>query len=270
MDKYDMLKEKIDSYFEMPDFISNEYEISAYKLYNMVKNRFSLLSDNSLLDKIKNEINKEYKPSIFNLFKDKNELHSQCSNIYYLANLKSSAIAIDFRLLNYKDICKKWRTISVLKDRDSNELYFGKYSETGEYAKNLVLKYYDEFMEIFNLCEYFTSLVDGAIREGESEKNPNFKKQIFSDGFLNIELSYNEYGNVSTYISINSKSDPENVSARTYLNRQSLNEYLNNNKDILLRKIPIDIDDLNKVCRQIYDEDTKNITKSKILSLKDK
>ena len=258
MDKYDLLKQKIESYLEMPDFIDNEYQISASSLYEMLKKRFSLLADETILNRIKDDIKKSMEqPKKFRLFKAKeteDEINMRCE-IEYSANLETSKIYL-------------WRSgigsFDILKDCDSNELYF-EARFASRIDTELVRRHYDEIMEIFSLCEYFTTLVDGSIKEDDSRKNPNFKPQVFSDGFLVITIKYTDDGKVTSSIAVSKDADPDNVSARVWLNRKTLNEILKENKDIIIRKIPIDIDELNSVSRQIYDEEHQIKPKVKVL-----
>ena len=255
MDKYDLLKQKIESYLEMPDFIDNEYQISASSLYEMLKKRFSLLSDKTIINNIKADIKKKYKtPKKFGLFKTKEETEFHTS-VEYSANLKRSILNIwQYRMCNF----------SVIKDCDSNEIYFE--NALGcNIDSEIVRRHYDEIMELFSLCEYFTTLLGGSIRQRNSENNPNFKPQIFSDGFLNVTITYSDRGEVSTEITISKDADPDNVCARIWLNRKTLNEILKENKDIIIKKIPIDIDELNCVSRQIYDEEHQIKPKVKVL-----
>ena len=257
MDKYDLLKQRIESYLEMPDFIDDEYQISAASLIEMLKKRFNLLKDETIVNRIKDDIEKSMKqPKKIHLFKSKedDEKSEKCV-IEYSANLEKSKLHI-------------WRygigSFDILKDCDSNELYFETPYST-RVDTELVRKHYDEIMEIFSLCEYFTSLVDGSINEHHSDKNPNFKPQVFSDGFLDIKIKYTDDGKVTSSIAVSREADPDKVCARVWLNRKTLNEILKENKDIIIRKIPIDIDELNKVCRQIYDEEHQIKPKVKVL-----
>ena len=61
MDKYDLLKQKIESYLEMPDFTDDEYQISTSSLCEMLQKRFSLLADKTIINNIKDDINKRCK-----------------------------------------------------------------------------------------------------------------------------------------------------------------------------------------------------------------
>ena len=69
-----------------------------------------------------------------------------------------------------------------------------------------------------------------------------------------MKISYDAYGNVNTNISINSKEDLNGIYQREWFTRKKLSELVSENNDEILKKIPINIKDLDRKYQNLVSE----------------
>lgn len=241
MDEYTRLRNELESYMEMPDIEMDKNQLSLYDLYRIVDTKLEELRRIQFDSDFKDEINKDQR-KIGRLFKKKvNVSDHACKKITSLCNGKKSEITFRF------DAPHSYfgsEALSIYKDIDSDEIYFG-HSKTD---KPFVEKYYDRICDFFSILEEFSALYQGGVGScGEDNK------QVFSDGFLDIKLSYDTYGRVYITPIINSHSDPERIYNREWLKRQTLSEYVKENQDTILKKIPAKISELNYTTKTIVE-----------------
>lgn len=269
-DKYYELKSKIDEYLRLPDVVEDKEIISAYTLYKLLHDRFYLLKHpyyTSEFIKLINEDNtKLIRKGKFFIKYIQKEPDNKCDSINFDSDLTKSKI--DFLFRNEK---KEWyypNNIEIFKDRNNTNMYY-KYTIpyfSEEYIKKFGEKYQDILMEIFEILEYFSTLKKDSIRNIDF---PLSKTQVFSDDFLDISIKYDWYGDVDSFIRINKSSDLDNIQDINYLNREVLSNYLDNNTDTILNKVPVEIQSLNDVSKQIIEEDyLQTCEKPQVLSLR--
>ena len=141
---------------------------------------------------------------------------------------------------------------TILKDFNDNDIYF---SEDTKPDKNFVTKYYDDIIYIFDTLEVFAKLTKSDI--GISKENYNLKPMVFSDGFLTLTIAFDTLGKVTTNISINKTEDASQIYKRNWYTRKSLSEIVSENNDEILRKIPININNIDPKYQAIINEYTK-------------
>ena len=256
MDKYDELKSRIDEYLRLPDVIEDKEIISAYTLYKLLYNRFYLLKHpyyTSEFIKLLNEDNLEIirKGKFFKRY-IKKEPDNKCDRIYFDSDLTKSEIQFSFR--NESEEMYYPNNFEICKDRNNLNMYtkFAISYYLEKYFNKLIEKYQDRLMEIFEVLEYFSDLLQDSIKNIDS---PVYRPQVFSDGFLDISIKYYCLGDVYLDIIINKSIDIDNVQTTRYLNRETLASYLDNNADTILNKVAIEIQSLNDVSKQIIEED---------------
>ena len=142
-------------------------------------------------------------------------------------------------------------TFTILKDFNDSDIYF---SEDTKPDKEFITKYYNDIMYIFDTLETFAKMTKEDI--GITNENNNLKPLIFSDGFLTLTIKYDLTGKVSTNISINKTEDVKAIYKRNWYTRKSLSEIVSENSDEILKKIPINIKDLNSKCQSLLNEYT--------------
>lgn len=143
---------------------------------------------------------------------------------------------------------KDGEIFSVQKDLDSNELY-NRFNLTDS-QKNIVNKHYEEIQDILiSLQEYQNML----------ENNRSSNEQVFSDGFMNVKISYNNFGKLEVKIVIEKQKDPAEVSKRVYARREKIQDIIDEHKLEILKKVIIDPKNLNKGCQKILKREKSKV-----------
>lgn len=238
-DEYTRLKLKLEEYLIQPDVNLSKDIISAYDLYQIVDNKLQELRDIKLGDDFKNEINKGHIiRKVSSLFKKNDTCTNRlCTKITASSNGQKSSIFLCFGTpdyISYKSF------LDICKDKDSDEIYFENYNVD----KTFVEKHYERINKIFDKLEEFSSLY----------QNNNGGKQDLSDDFFDITLEYDSFGRTNIYIKISQYEDKEKIYEREWLKRQKLSDFVLENKEAILSKIPINISKLNYTTRTIVEE----------------
>lgn len=238
MNEYQRLESKLISYLSREEIKSTNTIISFYDLYKILESKFKLLRsielNNTLIDKVNNDYNKNKKN------KNNEFIIKNLDNI--LATTKNKTSRITF----FYGKGSNPHTFTILKDFDDDDIYF---SNTTSPNKEFIKKYYDDIVSIFKILELYAKLTKGDI--GISNDNPNLKPMIFTDGFLTISIIYGTYGQINTDISINIKEDQHLIYKREWYTRKKLSDIVSENSDEILKKIPVNISDLNQSCKEI-------------------
>lgn len=251
MDKYTELKEILKSYLEKTDIELTKEQISAYYLYKIVDEKLEKLRNVSFDQEIIKKINKGLSLRSIGKFFDKSNsiFYLKCQNLYVQCNMRTSILEFQFapseRNLDYKRRC-----LDIRKEVGIDEIYFG----SKMIDKQFVTKYFDEISEIFNVLEEFSALYQGGV--GNVGKD---SKILFSDGFFDIVFHYDSYGRTDIDISIKKEIDPENIYYRNWFERQKLSDYVEENKEEILRKIPVNMNELNYTTNTIIKESTSKM-----------
>lgn len=246
MSEYQRLETKITSYLKRSNIKPTQNIISFYDLYKALENKFSELKEVQVNSKLIEKINKDNTivRKTGKIFKETEVIYTKIlDNI--LATTSNSTSKITF----FYGIGTHPETFTILKDFGDNDLYFDKNTIPN---KPFVTKYYDDIMFIFHTLESFSEIM--KIDIGLSSESEKLKPIIFTDGFLNLKISYDAYGNVNTNISINSKEDLNGIYQREWFTRKKLSELVSENNDEILKKIPINIKDLDRKYQNLVSE----------------
>lgn len=252
MDAYTKLKNEISSYLEMPDVELSENQISAFDLYKIVDAKLEELRKINFNQKIIKDINKglTLRRMGKSLTKGKVISHLKCQDVTPQCNGERASINFHFISPREPDDIWQSKSLCICKEVGSDEIYFGSnFSD-----KKFVAKYYDQISEIFSVLEDFSELYQGGVGCcGEDSK------QVFSDGFIDVTFKYDTCGRTSISIGIKEETDPEKVYNREWFQRQSLSDYVKENGETLLRKIPVDINELNYTTSTIIKDYTSKM-----------
>lgn len=253
MDDYTRLLNELNSYFDLDDIeMSSEY-ISAYDLYTILNEKFGQLRNVVLGVEFESKINADRTiiKTIGRFFHKKTEtvLEKECICVH--SNTKGTTAEIGFIFADSN------KSLHIYRDFDSEEIYFDKFNQD----RDFVIKYYDDIDVYFNTLEVFSKLLACDINKHDS---PNCE-QIFSDSFMKIKLIYDNKGCMYTDISIVESEDPNNIFNREWLNREKLADVVNERKEDFLKKIPINVNELNQTCKTIIEP---YLVKEKILQKK--
>lgn len=137
-------------------------------------------------------------------------------------------------------ICDYHNSFSILQDKESKELYF----EGNNIQRNLISRYYNDFLKIFECLENMSNLV------GTDCNVCNQIIQKFGDLFFEDYISVDFYGKVSFVLSVVDKNSKELIE-RNWCSRKKLLDYIYDNFEIILKKIPVEIDELNPSIRNV-------------------
>ncbi len=246
MDEYTRLLNEINSYFELDDIHMTTECISAFDLYKILDEKFqqlrNVISAKALQDKINSD--RTVVRVIKKLFQRNEErfVESECDTICSSTKGNTAEILFSFEDSSRQSGC---RYVHIYRDFESEEIYFDRHFKDREF----VMKYYDDIKEYFDILEEFDGLLGFNIG-GFSDSRCN---QKFSDGFMKVKLVYDNRANVSIDISIIDTEDPDDIYNREWLNRKKIADVIDERKEEVLKKIPINISDLNVTCKTIVE-----------------
>ncbi len=236
MSEYQRLESKLISYLSRDEVKRTDKVISFYDLYKLLDEKFEILRNvqlnNKLIDKINNDNTKKNK--------NKDFIIRNLDNVLATTENNTSKITF-FYGKGYNP-----ETFTILKDFDDNDIYF---SSNTSPNKDFITNYYEDIISIFKTLESYAKLTKGDI--GINKENPNLKPMVFTDGFLTISIIYGTYGQVNTDISISGKEDQNSIYKREWYTRKKLSDIVSENSDEILKKIPVNISDLNSSCKEI-------------------
>jgi len=256
MDKYDELKQKIESYQNLPDVEISQEKISVYDLHLLIENRLEEIRDlrNYKKDNVE-EINKGNFFRRATKFLKKNPSYSD----YFCTALIPQCFGNYSNISFYFKDKKGYRNFSILdvcKEMGSNQIYFGRSSiKDPEFvAQNI-----DYINHIFDALESAYVLFNGQ----------NEKKELLTDDFFKVDLKYERsFGRVEMSISLNKECDKEDIFNRNWATRQTLSELVNENCEMILKKISVNINELDPTTQTIVKESLSKINAPQLIKKK--
>lgn len=251
MNEYQRLEQKLEGYLTRIDVKPNGNIISTYDLYKAISDKFKELRDIQVDNKLIEKINKDN-----TIVTTKGKIFKETEVVYtkILDNILATTKHHTSKITFFYGIGTHPETFTILKDFNDNDIYFSKDTIPN---KDFVTKYHDDIMYIFATLESFSELLNIDI--GITENN-DLKPIILSDGFLTLTIKYDSSGKVSTDITINSKEDKEGIYKRNWYTRKKLSEIVSENNDEILKKIPLNIKDLDIKYQNIINEYQANNT----------
>lgn len=252
MDEYNRLLSKINEYLEMDDVIFDGEVISAYDLYKCVEDKFlelkKIVENKELIKKINSEYLSTF-DKILSLFsRSLPELDKRCRKSHVEIDDDNCNISFYFGsgMIPYS------RCLEIIKERRSGALYFGEFDELDD-DKKFLEKYFEEIMDIFDVLEEFYDLNQKPL--GGFYKSKSLREEhSFSDDFLKVTLRYDDYGRVSIGAEIEKDQDPNDIAKREWYGFEKLTDVIDGNLNLILKKVPIAVEDLNYTCKRIIGE----------------
>lgn len=242
MNEYQRLEAKLINYLSRTEIKRTDSIISFYDLYKTIEDKFKILRniqlDNQLIDKIN---------------KDNLQTRSTEFVTHYLDNILATTEGTTSKITFFYGMGRNPETFTILKDFDDNDIYF---SSNTKPNKDFITKYYEDIIFIFKNLEDYAKLTKGDI--GINKENPNLRPMLFTDGFLTISINYSNYGQVSTEITINKEEDQTAIYKREWYTRKKLADFVSENSDEILKKIPVNISDLNPSYQEMLFGQIKN------------
>lgn len=235
MQEYTKLLEIVKSYIQ--DDNNPEVEngkISLYDLYYVidesVKELYKEKEAKKLIAKIKKEIAKKK-----GNFLTKKEILKENLSVRLGANDKSVYISIRNEV---------GTVYLIVKDLNSNNIYVknlisNNFSLT-KAQKEILDKHYEEIREILAALEEYKNIF------GADYLNFSKNDQQFSDGVMDVRIICDSFGRVKSKININKKIDPQEISSINYVNKEIIQNTIDNNKFKILKKVVVNKEDLNE------------------------
>lgn len=256
MDEYEKMMQELEQYLAREDIEDTNEVISAYSLYEIVDDGFEKLRNIYNDWDFRQQINTDKVQTIkkgFIFKKTTSVIQNECERVSTTADYKTAQMHIRFEYYNH--------TIILCKDRNSQEIYFDKYSKID---KDFISKYYDYIMETFRIAEEYVDLIGGPI--GSSRNDSSIQPQNFPVSFFYIALEYTRSGEVSIDIIVDSEKDPDGIAKREWYNRKKIIDYISENETELLKKIPIHVEQLVPTTKKIVEAKMNNSVKTFTLS----
>lgn len=254
MDKYTELMQKIQSQYSGEEVEQTDNIISLYDLYTILKEEMEQLNKIKTGKDLQNKINADR--TFFKrmgLFKRQADIDKKCIGVY--TDIGETRSEIMFSFENKQSALGTH--LSLYKDLDSDELYFGDFSLKD---RGFVEKYLSDIYGIYAILESY-----GTLFPYEKEKGRQSLKQGFDDGVLSVTITCDTYGRVSGQIFPSKGVDTDNLYTRAWYTRQTIASYVEENSADILSKIPVEISSLNEVYRKLVEDNLakKNAVKYK-------
>lgn len=242
MDSYTKLLTSIDNKYSNGSVEQSENIISLYDLVTILQEEMEPLRKVKIGKEFQDKINADR--TIFQrigLFKKRAIVNKKCTGGYTETGQTSSKISLCF-----EEKGQGLGTHIVLhKDFDSDEIYFADFCVKD---REFVERYISDIYEIFAVLEEY-----GTLFPYEEKKGRCGIKQDFSDGLLDVSVSLDNWGRVSTGIVPSKGNDPENLYTRTWYSRETISKHVDEMSEQILRSIPIEISGLDKVFRMLVE-----------------
>ncbi len=241
MDEYTRLLTRLGEYLTMPDVEMTDDVISGYDLYRIVDDKLQQLRAIEFDSTFKDDINRDsiITRKIGRIFKRSAQIQGhKCNHERAEHDGKTGKITLSFDSPNSRFD----EFLEINKDIDSDEIYFGSYKSNREFVE----KYYDRLMDIFSTLEEFQKLYQNSIG-----LNGGSKSLVFSDSFLDMTFKYDTYGRIDIDLKISADEDRENMYHREWYKRKTLASFVTENRDEILKRIPINVSELDYTCQNI-------------------
>ena len=242
MDKYLELMQLIQQYLNYPNVDSNDEIISAYDLIQVLNNGLHELREAVDRDTLKEKINKRYSPLaatrklFFKKARETGSVTDKIDFIHFESKDNKSEISVHY---------VSQRTASLARDFYSKDIYYKYFNK--EKDGFLISEFLEDIEAMLDALEKYSIKYQSNISLSGFGESPITKTQNFSDGFLDISIQFGHRFSIETGISINKTADPDDISKREWTNRITVADFIKENKEAILKKIPIYVRDLNPV-----------------------
>lgn len=245
MDNYEKLLKEINLFLQENEVENSEDVISLYELYNVMNKEFIHLKKLDKIDQTFREKLNSFKSLLFgrrDAFFVKN---FYCIDI--LADEKLSKITFSNSDCEDSDAFYK---ISVIKDKNNRDVYLDKkIDNSNKYIYKFIVKNFEFILDTLCKIEKYYELI-GKVSNDENHII-NFEGD---NNFLYYKISYDKTGWINLYTNVSSKHPLYEEVNKTYLSKQSIHKYLKEKNVDILKRIPININELPIDILNIYEE----------------
>lgn len=254
MDKYTELMQRIESQYSGEEVEQTQNIISLYDLYTILMEEMEPLNKIKMGNELQNKINADR--TFFKrigLFRRQAVIDKKCMGVYTDIGETRSEIVFSFD----ERRSSVGSHLTLYKDIDSDELYFGDFSLKD---REFVERYLSDIYGIYAILESY-----GTLFPYKKEKGRQSLNQAFDDGVLNINITCDTYGRVAIQVSPSKGVDSDNLYTRSWYTRQTVSSYVDENSEDILSRIPVEISSLNEVYRKLVED---NLAKKKSMTFK--
>lgn len=247
-DEKEMLQ-SIKNFLNRPDIKNCGDTISFYHLYKMVKEYMSIVNkkanDNQSLVRAINLA----RPYSVDYNGNSNNINVTNISVMLDGNLDSTAKI--FFGFNGKTNISALMHNYLCKDSDSNNLYWER--EYPALNSDILTRFYDDIMNLFDFREqYISSLMSDNVYL--SKYGNNFSTSI-QTGYFKASIDIDQYGNLFHYVELDI---PEHL-INNVDKDMVIRDYIANKEKSIMKKIPVDINSLDDVFKNILTNKSKNI-----------
>ena len=243
MDSYQILQDKITSYFERDEIKRTDEYLSIYDLYVILDQKFQKFREIQFNQKFISKIHHDRKWKRRNSLFDSKLDWKNLDDILVSTEKNTARVSFFFGTGFHPDV------FTVLRNFGGSQISF---SSTTIPDFEFVKRYQKDLEMIFDTLEEFSLLFHKNIH---SSREDSFSLPLtFTDGFLTLSILLDSYGKVSSSIEINSNYDPDSLYHREWYTRKKLSDLVEERKDELLKKIAIPVQSLDDISKQIIYE----------------
>lgn len=265
MDSYKIAKNSIIDILNRPQITYDGTYISAYELKECIDKEFSDLYQIFNTEKIINVINQDSDTTIpkvkkvlfdYMSYKDASDSYNLCYNEYKICFLFSN-----------NSICE---SLELIKESDNDDLGINykkdmKRKKLTDREKKFIIDNIEYITNTFEVLKYISNLNNtGVFTIINSEIRAPWQKTEFKIPYSDIILIFEIEKETKITIKY-TKERLNNIYYTEWLNKESIEEFVNSNIDEILKKIKIPISALEPIFKDII---KKNQTKSIIKQLK--
>lgn len=246
-DEKEMLS-SIKAFLSRPDIRNCGDTISFYHLYKMVKTYMSMVNkkanDNQKLVRDINLTN----PCSIDYNWDNNNINVTNISVMLDGNLDSTAkIFFGFDVKNSNSVLMH---NYLCKDSDNNNLYWER--EYPTLNSDILIRFYDNIMNLFGFREqYISSLMSDNVYL--SKYGNNFSTSI-QTGYFKASIDIDQCGNLFHYVELDI---PEHL-INSIDKDMVIRDYIAKKEKSIMKKIPVDINSLDDVFKNILTNKSKN------------
>ncbi len=262
MNQYEEFLTKINDYFQYAEVISKGNIISAYDLLAILHLRLM---------------------ELYNIIYNKKDLYKKINAYYKNRNLPSFFLSrlvkaitptVEFTNTQVEDGTARFYIrlknssnyghLEICKEYGTNNLYF---KDTQEVDKDFAEFFKEEILKLLQDIEEFYNIFKLSLPTNDNIPGSGAIEEKIDDDFLSLVISYDTYGFLSYDISILKTIDLEDIYHRIWLDKESINDFVNRHVEELLKRIPIQISDLKDSTQKIV-SDYYELNKSSLKELK--
>lgn len=245
MEKYSLIKKELDNILNNDEIKYDGTYISSYELKNIISNEFK---------DIYAVFEKESSKNINNKSTNKRSIE-----IKLRSDEEKKLQKIKFTISHASSLSIKWYTISIYKENETNKVFFEPFPFDNT-SKNFLAENFEYIATILKKMDYYNKLF--KIKFCDTYMYSPLLKQDFNYSIFKISYSFLTKSKITI---APMQNELNHIFELTNLSRECLNSYAQKNIDELAKRIPIKIEELNPLFKQIIESSLK---KEKTLQLK--